>query len=350
MNKRCAINILFATVLTTILLTFAACSHDTASKTHNVEYGGNPKIRTSNQHYLYHITGSEGLTNEDVVGITQDKRGVLWIATEEGLNSYDGTSFQHFYRPEEPSTAGIADNELSDVIDDHSLPVLWISSERNGLTAYDYSRNTFKQYRHHKDDSNSLADDHITSLHQGRHGELWITTYEKGLDRLDTHTGRITHFNAKTVKGMPDNHIWTASDDGQGHLYVGYEFHGLAVIDLKRMTATCYEHHDGDPTSLPDNEIRSIYITHTGNVLLGTNKGLSVFYPHSRSFRTLPSTTGVQPSIYSIVENNGRILAATEQQGVMEADSSLRRLAPLQLSGPSPDDVATMAHKSVRCL
>ncbi len=352
MNKRCAITILLTTFLATIFLTFAACSRTTPSKTYNnVEHRSNhPKTKASTQHYLYHIEGSEGLTNEDVVGITQDKRGVLWIATEEGLNSYDGTSFRHFYRPEKPSTAGIADNELSDVIDDHSLPILWISSERNGLTAYDYSRNTFKQYRHRKGDGSSLADNHITSLHQGRHGELWITTYEKGLDQLDTHTGRITHFNATTVKGMPDNHIWTAYDDGQGHLYVGYEFHGLAVIDLKRMTATCYEHHDGDPTSLPDNEVRSIYITHTGNVLLGTGRGLAIFYPHSRSFRTLPSTTGVQPSIYSIVENNGRILAATEQQGVMEADSSLRRLAPLQLSGPSPDDVATMAHKSVRCL
>lgn len=181
MNKRCAITILLTTFLATIFLTFAACSRTTPSKTYNnVEHRSNhPKTKASTQHYLYHIEGSEGLTNEDVVGITQDKRGVLWIATEEGLNSYDGTSFRHFYRPEKPSTAGIADNELSDVIDDHSLPILWISSERNGLTAYDYSRNTFKQYRHRKGDGSSLADNHITSLHQGRHGELWITTYEK---------------------------------------------------------------------------------------------------------------------------------------------------------------------------
>lgn len=350
MNKRCAIIILFTTVLTTILFTFAACTHDTVSKTHNVERKNNLKIETSSQHYLYHIEGSEGLTNEDVVGIAQDKRGLLWIATEEGLNSYDGTSFRHFYRPEEPSTAGIADNELSDIIDDHSLPVLWIASERNGLTAYDYSRNTFKQYRHRKGDDNSLADNHITSLHQGRHGKLWITTYEKGLDCLDTHSGQITHFNATTVKGMPDNHIWTASDDGQGHLYVGDEFHGLTIIDLKHMTATRCEHHDGDPTSLPDNEVRSIHITHTGKVLLGTGKGLAVFSPHNRSFRTIPSSTGIQPNIYSIVENNGHILVATEQQGVMETDSTLHHLAPLQFSGPSPDDIAAMAHKSVRCL
>lgn len=35
----------------------------------------------------------QGLSNEFVVSITQDKDGFLWFATEEGLNKFDGTRF-----------------------------------------------------------------------------------------------------------------------------------------------------------------------------------------------------------------------------------------------------------------
>lgn len=329
---------------------FMACSHPHISTTSHTTGKNQATGKAPDHLYLYHVSGGEGLTNEDVTGITQDKRGLLWITTKEGLNSYDGTTFQHFYRPEKTSSAGIADNELSDIVDDSTQPVLWIASERNGLTAYDYNHNTFKQYRHKKGDTNSLSDDHITSLHLGHHGRLWITTYEGGIDCLDTRTEKITHFNASTVKGMPEGPVWTVAEDGRGHLYVGHDSQGLTVIDLQQKTATHYTHDDDNDSSLPDDEIRSIHVTHTDIVLLGTGRGLAVFSPSHRSFRTLPTKGGIHPRIYSIVENNGHILAATEQHGVMMAGPKLQRLEGQPLSGPVPNDVAMMAQKSVRCL
>lgn len=32
----------------------------------------------------------EGLSNNNVLSIAQDKQGYLWFATEEGLNKFDG--------------------------------------------------------------------------------------------------------------------------------------------------------------------------------------------------------------------------------------------------------------------
>ena len=44
------------------------------------------------QPYIIKRLGIEqGLSNNYVVGITQDKQGFLWFATEEGLNKFDGT-------------------------------------------------------------------------------------------------------------------------------------------------------------------------------------------------------------------------------------------------------------------
>ena len=44
--------------------------------------------------YLIQRLGIEqGLSNNYVLSITQDKQGFLWFATEEGLNKFDGTRF-----------------------------------------------------------------------------------------------------------------------------------------------------------------------------------------------------------------------------------------------------------------
>ena len=51
------------------------------------------------QPYIIKRLGIEqGLSNNYVVGITQDKQGFLWFATEEGLNKFDGTRFITYYK------------------------------------------------------------------------------------------------------------------------------------------------------------------------------------------------------------------------------------------------------------
>lgn len=40
----------------------------------------------------------QGLSNNYVVNITQDKDGFLWFATEEGLNKFDGSRFINYYK------------------------------------------------------------------------------------------------------------------------------------------------------------------------------------------------------------------------------------------------------------
>ena len=40
----------------------------------------------------------EGLSNNNVLSIAQDKQGYLWFATEEGLNKFDGVHFISYYK------------------------------------------------------------------------------------------------------------------------------------------------------------------------------------------------------------------------------------------------------------
>lgn len=43
-----------------------------------------------------HITTKQGLSNNFINHIIQDKEGFIWIATQDGLNKYDGHNFDVF--------------------------------------------------------------------------------------------------------------------------------------------------------------------------------------------------------------------------------------------------------------
>lgn len=49
-------------------------------------------------HSVKRLGIEQGLSNNYVVSITQDKQGFLWFATEEGLNKFDGTRFITYYK------------------------------------------------------------------------------------------------------------------------------------------------------------------------------------------------------------------------------------------------------------
>src|SRR4051812_32301376 len=77
--------------------------------------------------YFKKLNTENGLSNNRVKCILQDKRGFIWIGTEDGLNRFDGTNFVIFrHQPSNP--AGISGNIISDLLEDKD-GILWIATE-----------------------------------------------------------------------------------------------------------------------------------------------------------------------------------------------------------------------------
>ena len=87
------------------------------------------------QPYLIKQLGiKEGLSNNYVVSIAQDKKGHLWFATEEGLNKFDGYRFIPYYKSEYSDSPSITGNELNCLLDDPDPknPILYIRNSDFG--------------------------------------------------------------------------------------------------------------------------------------------------------------------------------------------------------------------------
>ena len=77
-----------------------------------------------------HLTVEDGLLGRRVNSIIQDKEGFMWIATNEGLNRFDGYSFQYFTK----SSHGLSANNIFNLgIDD--VGDVWITYYQDNFIA-----------------------------------------------------------------------------------------------------------------------------------------------------------------------------------------------------------------------
>lgn len=79
-----------------------------------------------------HLTTQQGLSNNFINDIIQDKFGLIWIATEDGLNRYDGYNFQVF---KVNSHDNLPDNQIYDLAEDPKGNI-WIATHA-GLAKWD---------------------------------------------------------------------------------------------------------------------------------------------------------------------------------------------------------------------
>ncbi|WP_321426071.1 two-component regulator propeller domain-containing protein [uncultured Bacteroides sp.] len=292
----------------------------------------------SAQPYTFKRLGVEfGLSNNNVLSITQDKLGFLWFATEEGLNKFNGARFINYYKysTQSPSISG---NELNCVYADKVDSIIWIATQRSGLNAYNYNNNTFTVYKKDPSNKNSLITNDVTSVTNASDGNLWISTYYGGVDYFDKKTGKFTHYNKSTLLGLKNESVWTVMEDNERNLFIGHVNEGLSILSLKDNKVRNFKNNPQDPTSIPGNDVKCIFNDKNNNIWVGTNNGLALFNAEKNNFTVFRNNNfslfGPKLiSIFSIQQiNNNQLWIATEFEGIFILDIR-------QLSIMSPDKV-----------
>ena len=315
-----------------------------------------PVVSLAQPYTVKQLGIEKGLSNNYVVSIAQDKQGFLWFATEEGLNKFDGTRFITYLKNEDLTRQGITGNELNCLLDDPQDSILWIGTQRAGLNAYDYVNNTFLCYRHDDENPESLITDDVTKIVAATDGNLWITTYWRGVDYFDKKAGKFIHYNTQTVPGLASDNIWSVVDGGDGKLYMGHVHHGFSVLSLKDKKVKNFMYDPEDPVSLPGNGVTCIYKDLSGNIWLGTDRGLALFNPEAENFIHFHhSEDGVPHTVFDIRQFDGnKLWIAMEFGGIAILDLTQRMfLSPDQVRFQyikEGDDEYSLSNSTVRCL
>ena len=229
------------------------------------------------------ISIDQGLSQNTVYSILQDRMGFLWLGTGDGLNRFDGYRFE-VLRSKPADANSLSHNRIRALYED-SDGMLWIGTLNGGLNRYDRHTRTFTRYRHDPAVPGSLANDLVWAIHEDRGGTLWIGT-GGGLDRFepDAQDGPFLHLRhdpdgAPTgdATSLSHNFVRTLYEDRDGILWIGTR-RGLNRLDPTTRSLTPYL-PSPEEGAVNYNSIGSMHQDRHGRLWLGTWNGLMRFDP-----------------------------------------------------------------------
>lgn len=221
--------------------------------------------------YFEHLTMRDGLSMSTINGILQDSRGYIWLATEAGLNRYDGYAVRQFRR-ERGNPHGLASDYIWSIAED-AQGDLWLATDGGGVARWDRRTETFQQFRHDPQRPQSLASDGVRALLIDSKGLIWAGTKDHGLDILDPHTGTARHYRHRDsdAYSLPSDAIAALYTDHEGRIWVGSDG-GLSRYDARADGFVTYGEAMG-AAQLSDLRVRAIREDHTGALWVGTVSG-----------------------------------------------------------------------------
>lgn len=252
--------------------------------------------------FFSHIGIDDGLSQSTVFGVAQDNNNLIWIATNDGLNRFDGYSFK-IYRHNSQQPTSIGSDIIKTVLFDPNGR-LWVGSDRY-LSGYDAIHDRFQNYAI----GAKTSIDHIVSVSpqvllvvaNGRLYEFNTLNRRFSPSRmLRQHSGHIT-----TIYRLRQ-YIYIGSEDGlyihdlvtrqtrtvarpelagkniqvivghDNHLWIGTEGHGLFQVDIH---AHRLRHYSTGNSSLCSNYIRALAFDSRHQLWIGTVDGLNILTP-----------------------------------------------------------------------
>ncbi len=242
--------------------------------------------------HFKHLTIDDGLSQNLVHTILQDRQGFMWFGTQDGLNRYDGYTFTIFqYNPYDSTT--IAGHEIRALFED-TAGNLWIGA--TGLNRFEPASETFVRFQHQPNNPHSLSNNSVLAICEDQNGRLWIGTAD-GLNQIMAHP--------QSADGRPAE----------------------PSTSFKH-----YRHDPQDPQSLSHNSISALLVDHRGTLWIGTDEGLNraLLTPDSdsdcafvRYTRETPAPHGLADDLITCLheDRQGRLWVGTPS-GLFQRNSS----------------------------
>ncbi len=194
----------------------------------------------------------QGLANNNVRSILEDKQGNLWFSTGGGgISRYDGKSFINY-----TIAQGLSNNYLRCIFEDKNGN-LWFGSWNGGVSCFDGK--SFTTYNINQ----GLPNNYVNSIIEDKKGNLWFATDAEGVSCYD---GR-SFTTYTSLQGLPSNYLKTLFRDKKGNIWIGTGGAGVSYFDGK-----CFTNYSTEQ-GLANNTVISIAEDKYGYIWLGTDGG-----------------------------------------------------------------------------
>lgn len=247
------------------------------------------------------------LSNSLINKVYQDKRGFIWVATEDGLNKFDGNRFI-VYKKNKNEPDALLNNYVKTLFED-SKGRFWIACI-NGIQIYDQATHTFQSIpiRHNRDNMAPQTSANIIEL---QNGEIWLGTYGGGIISLKENEFIPQEELNRKIQSY---FIQTIYEDSKQNIWIATENKGLF----------CYTPPNGQvqnftaPGQLTSEDISCFCEDKEGTLFISTlNGGLMKLNPSNSQFTPIPYKGNNRLSIKTLtIDNNNNLYIGTEGFGL----------------------------------
>ncbi len=175
--------------------------------------------------FLQHYDNRNGLSNSSINHIFKDASNLLWIATWDGLNMYDGNNFHVFNYSKENDFKSIGSNVIQQITED-KLGNIWVTTIE-GISRYEKKTGKFYNYFYNKYQRSKVSEQEYF-LAADTAGRVYCLNQKSGLSWYDTKgdTFRVCNLpqqNSPIIKIVFDeaNHLWMLNANGGLDHYSG---------------------------------------------------------------------------------------------------------------------------------
>jgi ligand-binding sensor domain-containing protein/serine phosphatase RsbU (regulator of sigma subunit) len=271
------------------------------------------------------ISTQQGLSNDHIYSIIQDREKNIWIGTQLNLNQYFDEQFEIFGEND-----GLKNSLVWSVIQDKNKN-FWIGTE-GGLVKFipDIHQSRTLSLEKFSDKSLQNAPYRFTNK-TGRNGEvlntsalfedikgnIWFTDFGKGISRLNLSNNEIRHYTKET--GLPVNEIYAIKGDKDGNVWIGTNKGGLVKFDITTEKFKTYTEADG----IGSNQVYSIFRDSKNRMWFGTLSGsLTMLDPSENTFKTFSKKEGY-PNQFTLCiteDQRGNLWFGSFDQGIYKYD------------------------------
>jgi ligand-binding sensor domain-containing protein/signal transduction histidine kinase len=216
------------------------------------------------KHYQPNPANPDSLSDGNIGCVYEDKDGIIWLATMNGVNSFDKKRnkfrrYQHDPKNIHSISSNIIGSWFGEDFAEDQEGNLWIATNR-GVNKLNKARTAFTRYIHDSTAAHSISSDLISSLLIDRSGILWVGTFKGKVNKanlIQKPFGQIQNIPGNN-NSLNNNIVTAICEDSSGIVWVGTEGGGLNRWDKKTNKFTHYRHDPGNAKTLRSDVVYSI--------------------------------------------------------------------------------------------
>ena len=274
-------------------------------------------------------TLKDGLSNSLINSICQDGEGFIWIATDYGLNRFDGLSFKVFNLTNSRSQT-IRTNRFNAIRMDKNERL--IVGTQSGLFYFDQNSETLEPIT--IPEMPELSESYISHVLVDNENNIWASLSGLGVICITPNTPTSYSLKLKRFQSSFES-ISCLFESSDNNIWIGTRSQGAFKVSPDFTSVSHYHALGKGKLALVGDYVYTIAEDHKQNIIIGVfESGITIIDNRKGEIRNLRMKKEDPKSLvcYILVDSNNQIIVGSDAEGLYILDSEQMKLTPFALS------------------